>query len=888
MANNIVKNYSGGYLADGDRSACIIMITDGIPGVGNNASVANTVANNAIKKAYDSKHSGAYVYTVQMGQNSLSGFDMDKYMDYVSSEFIYAESMTNPGDRNTKDIAYQIDVPTGSTFNIDNLANAVFESVTSNSTNAIATLDSDSILREHLTNAFVIPSDAKTTIQVAKGAYDGLGRLYFKDPTSTSGVTASVDKTNNIIEVKGFNYSDRYVSKSNVADDKGEKLIVTISGVIANADADLVNTSINVTNSTAIYQDKSFMLMGDDENGDNVKDGLAVKQFPTEHFTIPEYTYIMDYDIPMYDSDINGTLCSVDSTLQKQSTYKTVLDTENMGIEFTNGNKDMIYTLNSRGGTTEKLYKGYVLIQRDDGTYDWFRLNIIPASTVYYEETSFETKANTNSKYVAWSQIGSSKERQQLSSPDDVYGNDPAYSKSESKFSLGTHMEATVTSAKNRSETKTFTFTGSGFDLYSACGPDTGIQTVTVKKDGELVRTFIVDTYYNDSTYDTVSQVPIVHFTGERATYTVETTATYMSFAGALKHGTVSTNSVGETELEAQSAPVDEITAKELLAQVGMEELAESEVEIIWMDDNSIFNGGTGVEGSTLSTQAGETVTSLKNYIDGFRIYNPLDDDSAYAPNERNAKFYSVIDEITANSMGGNRLVAYIEPGANGEINFENYLENGGPKHEVYLAKGNSIAFRFKAESTENFRAMISIRAASGSPIVNISGGDRAASFKVKSASETYYDLTAPVDGKTLLGTDSDGCYVVTVTNDSDGLLAVDNIKITNATMVPMNESNLANINENLSAQAVEVNPSVFSVSRTESKYADYTPGKPATTPDAGLDEEGEIPDYVPDSNDSNDATSIIDKLITLFKDLIARIFGFIKTALSAIPFIQF
>lgn len=886
MANNIITKSDANYLADGNRSAVIVMITDGVPGIGNNnASVANSTANSAIAEAYKSKHQGAYVYTVQMGNDSASGFDMDKYMDYVSSEFIYAESMTNPGDRNTKDIAYRLNVPTGSSFNITNLVDGVYESVTSNSTNAIATLDSDSILREHLTNAFVIPSDAKTTIQVAKGAYDGLGRLYFKDPTSTSGVTASVDKTNNIIEVKGFNYSDRYVSKSNVAADKGEKLIVTISGVIANADADLVNTSINVTHSTAIYQDKNFMLMGDDENGDNVKDGLAVKQFPTEHFTIPEYTYIMDYDIPMYDSDINGTLCSVDSTLQKQSTYKTVLDTENMGIEFTNGNQDMIYTLNSRGGTTEKLYKGYVLIKRDDGTYDWFRLNIVPASTVYYEETSFETKAN--SKYVPWSQIGSSKERQQLSSPDDVYGNDPAYRESTEKFSLGTHMEATVTSAKNRSETKTFTFTGSGFDLYSACGPDTGIQTVTVKKDGELVRTFIVDTYYNDSIYGTVSQVPIVHFTGERATYTVETTATYMSFAGALKHGTVSTNSVGETELEAQSAPVDEITAKELLAQVGMEELAESEVEIIWMDDNSIFNGGTGVEGSTLSTQAGETVTSLKNYIDGFRIYNPLDKDSAYAPNERNAKFYSVIDEITTGSMGGNSLVAYIEPGANGEINFGNYLTSGGPKHEVYLANGDSIAFRFKAEFTENPRAMVSIRAASGSPKVKISG-DRAVSFDVVSASETYYDLTVPVDGKSLLTADNDGCYVVTIKNEGSGLLAVDNIKITNATMVPMNESNLANIDESLSAQAVEVSPSVFSISRTESKYADYKPGKPATTADPGLDEEGEIPDYVADSDDSNNTMTIIDKLVSLFKDLLARIFSFIKTAVSAISLIQF
>lgn len=872
MANNIITNSDASYLGDGNRSACIIMITDGIPGIGNDSGVANTVANNAIAEAYKSKHQGAYVYSVQMGNNSLSGFDMDKYMDYTSSEYIYAESMDVSGDRNTKDIAYRIDVPTGSTFSLDGLVNSIFESVTSNSTNAMAQLDADSILREHLTDAFIL-DNATVTYQTALADYDGLGRLYFKDPSTATGFTTNIDKTNNIITVKGFDYSTKFVGKSNLG--TGEKLIVTISGVIANADAELLNTSINETETTALYQDDTFM------NKD-----IAVKQFPTEFFTIPEYTYIMDYDIPMYDNDVNGTLCSVDSTLQKQSTYKTVLDTENMGIEFANGNQDMIYTLNSRGGLTEKMSKGYVLIQRDDGTYDWFRLNILPASNVYYEESSLETISN--SKYISWSQKGSTSSYQQLSDKSDVYGNDPAYSQSTEEFSLGTYLEATVSSSNKRSETKTFTFTGTGFDLISACGTNTGIQTVTVRKDGKIVKSYIVDTYYNDANYNTVHQVPIVHFKGDYGTYTVETTASYYSFAGGLKHSTVNTAAIDGTEIEASYAEADYVTAADLFAQIGMDELAGSDVEFIWMDDNSVLNGGTGVEGSNLSTQAdGTTVTSLVNYVDGFRIYNPLDDDSVYISNERNATYYNVIDAITSGDMGGNSLAAYVEGGSGDtEITFGNYLESGGPKFEVFLEQGDAVAFRFKATDfiDNNPKAMVSIRAASGTPKVKFGVTNATATwtFDVKSASETYYDITNN------LGTDSEGYFTLTVQNDGGGILAVDNVKVVNATLVPTTAANLAEISELMTMAATEVDASTFSVASTsaEKDYSDYIPAAPGSGADLSIDPEGEIPDYIPDSTpdetpDDSGAEEPEECLLkTFFNKIVAffkKIFGYVK-----------
>ena len=860
MAYNILTHSDANYLADGNRSACIITITDGCPGFGgDDSSTANTVANAAIKNAYNIKHSGGYIYSIQMGNNSMSGFDMDKYMDYVSSEFIYAESMTNPGDRNTKDIAYRIDVPVAG-FNLDFLVDSIFESVTSNSTNAIATLNANSILREHLTDAFIIPSDAKTTIQVAKGAYDGLGRLYFEDPTSASGITANVNRNNNTIEVTGYDYSTRYVAKSNVG--KGDKLIVTISGVIANADAELVNTSINETGTTAIYQNNSFMAKNS-----------AVKQFPTEHFTIPEYTYYMDYDIPMYDSDINGTLCSVDSTLKKQSTYRNELSTGNMGIKFMNGNQDMIYTLNSQAGLDEKLSKGYVLIMRDDGTYDWFRLNIVPASTVYYEENKTDILDGTQS-FTEWTTSGSYTDKfQSLSSNNDIFGNDPIYRDSKDKFSLGTHKEVTVTSAKNnnRSDTQSFTFTGTGFDLISACGSNTGIQTVTVKQhqsDGsmKIVKVFMVDTFYNDTTYGTIYQVPVVQFKGDYGTYTVETTAAYYSFAGGLKTQSVDTYEVEGTDIEASTAVADTFSTDELFAQVGMDELIGQEVELIWMDDNSVLNGGLGVEGATLYTQAGETTStpSLVNYIDGFRIYNPNTYNDEYIASEQNASFYSVIDAITAGGMGGDSFAGYLEGGSTGSV-FGDYLTSGGPKYEVYLKNNKSLAFRFKTNG--DARAMISLRAASGTAKAKIGSKE----FDVNSASETYFDITDHITKG------SDGIYTVTITNTGSGLLAVDNIKLTNAKLSPLNGISLAELDQILSTQAIEVDANALSFAKTESKYSDYVPGSPATKADPGLDEEGEIPDYVPDNTNKNFL------IIEMLKSFIERIIAFFKNAFQSV-----
>lgn len=889
VANDIINANNVDYTVNGDRTAVIIYISDGVPGYeeddNRNIDVTLATANSALgESAANMKNNGAYIYSILIGNDAKfneSQFDERDFMKYISSEYTGSTSMSNPGPINGKENSYfsriDINTPVDSVL----ISKELFKSINTNSTTSISKLGSGAILREHLTDAFDL-TNATITYKTATSRYDGIGRLYFDAPQTTSGVTATIDKKTNNIEVTGFDYSAKNVSEYNSKNGNGAKLVIEITGVIADADANLVNTSINDTAKTALYQNRSYM-------SDILANDKPVKRFPTYHFSIPEYTYYMDYDIPMYDNDINGTLCSVDSTLQKQSTYKTKLSTGNMGIEFKNGNQDMVYTLNSQAGLTEKLSKGYVLIKRDDGTYDWFRLNIVPASTVYYEENKME--AIENSDYTAWTKPEDSayeNKYQSLSGSSDIFGSDETYSNSKEKFSLGTYKKVEVSSSANRSETQKFTFTGTGFDLYSACGNNTGIQTVTVRNasTNALVKVYMVDTYYNDATYDLLTQVPILHYVCEEfGTYTVEVTAAYYSFAGGLKTNSADTLEIEGTDIEATSAVADIPSTDELFRQIGMDELIGQEVEVIWMDENSIFNGGTGAGNMDITLQ-GDIGTStnekkLVNYIDGFRTYNPKTYNDEYIISEQNATYYSVIDTIKAGGMGGDgdKLTAYIEPGATGDLTFGNYLEKGGPKYEVYLAADQSIAFRFKAFFGDvQPHAMVSVRSASGAPkakFASTNNPGHAYETGVLNGSETFYDITFNA-----LGTDSaDGSFVLTVTNTGSGLLAVDNIKITNATLEPISNVSLNSINELISLESVALEAGTFSVAAPETPtFVDA----PADNP--FIDPEGSIPDIDEiggtDGSTEEPVKNFFDIVVDFFRNVIERI----KEVLQALP----
>ncbi len=447
------------------------------------------------------------------------------------------------------------------------------------------------------------------------------------------------------------------------------------------------------------------------------------------------------------------------------------------------------------------------------------KITVVPASNMLYEEGVINAGIQSA---TGWTLNEGNTDEPKLYDKDEslyndekvkgeiteaVYGYNSNYADS-TGFSKDSYLKSVVTSSNKTGGTASFTFVGSGFDLISACGTNTGVQRVRIYKGSGSSKTlygmYVVDTYFSDTDImnnGLLHQVPVLQFRDSHGTYTVETTAIYLSSAGALKaqasaaysKGTTTTSEGIKIETNSTSA------TDEMLKELGIEDV-DCPVEFIWMDDNSVLNGGTGAKKALLSGFAGlyfagdgtiTTSTGLENYIDGVRIYNPLKGGSDYyKDSEQNPTYFNIVEELEWNSS--ERNMAYIEgsslnfgeialdPEAADKYNFNAYHENGGPKGEIYLNEGDAIAFKFKAESNGTASGiMLGMRAVKGTPTAKTIVGTIDDSELINSATEMYYEIATNVQVTTT------GVTVI-VTNPDDGkadtnnILAVNNLKLVN------------------------------------------------------------------------------------------------------------
>ncbi len=835
------------YTAAGDRAACVFLITTG-------QDITTDKINNAIQMAKDCKEYGAFVYTIKVGSVDENSNNVKNFFDYSSSNYINAESLTASGERNKHtDINYYAKADVS-------FANSLIKSTIKNSTKAYLKVDNNTIIRENISNVFDM-SNYKISYKEIPAAYDGLDRLYFNDDkaTNSSNITANFTNNNYTVTVNGFNFSENYVSTSH----EGKKFVVSISGLTLKPDADLENVNATDDKTTGLYLNNDFLARND-----------ARKRYPMNIINVPEYTYVLDFGTQMLDKDVNGTLVSVDTTPGKQSTYKTELNSADSDaiISFANGNQDLVYALQPDASGEEARSKGYVLIQRDDGTYDWFRINVVPASNVLYEEGSATVKTETAG--VNWQTNGTpSGVSQSLTSKNDVYGYDEVYNNNIGKFSNGSSLMTSVSDTDNRSKTLSFSYTGTAVDIVSACGPETGIQVVTIRNsEGKVEKIYIIDTYYTDTDYLTnglLHQVPVIHHeNADYGTYTVEITAAYLASMVNARPMTMSLYS--DEVINFYSPDTSWMVAEAVLENIGMEELLGEDIEVLFADANSVFNGGTGAGGSAVSTFAlgssndttSRPLDSLQNYFDGFRVYNPMGSMSGdYVESERGSSYYNVMNSLATGgdivSGTGNNLVAYVEGNTNETIDFSDYGTPGSkvPMNEIYLSNKNSaIAFNV----TEGFqKTMISLRAVGKATTVKIGS----AQIPVSSSTEMYYDITNYVENG-----------LVTIQNIGDGLLAVGNIKVVDGGIAPMMMSALPRMRMMMAAPSEEVIPNEPSTEELTPVDPDSMPDVPEVYPDDNMGKEEDIPAETPEVNgpESSDTT-------TSFVDSIAKIFDSIK-----------
>lgn len=209
---------------DNGRQKVVVMFTDGVPTSWREFDT--DVANGAIAASKSIKEAGATVYTIGCF-GTLTGdtkTNVDKYMNYVSSNYPSAASMTNAGTK-TSDNFYKT---VGSTADLD----AIFQEISQTAGGATLTLGSETVLRDVVSEYFNLPENAAANITAQSYSctgFDADGHPTWSNTPDTASYTVTVnDKT---ISVTGFDYSANWVGKdttTGVMHTPGKKLVVTI------------------------------------------------------------------------------------------------------------------------------------------------------------------------------------------------------------------------------------------------------------------------------------------------------------------------------------------------------------------------------------------------------------------------------------------------------------------------------------------------------------------------------------------------------------------------------------------------------------------------------------------------------------------------------------
>lgn len=355
-----------------------------------------------------------------------------------------------------------------------------------------------------------------------------------------------------------------------------------------------------------------------------------------------EKTFVVDFGLPLHitKTDISEKLsqANIEGVTVGNSLYGTVRANDDFSID---------YILNKTIDGSDRITVTYtgtkVSGESDSATYN---LTIIPATSVYYEDSfaSFTNadKSNGVNKKTDngyWTTDGKTvtdakQALEALGDQKNVYGYDGAYTKCNT-FSMGSATKVTVdanTSKLGQSPTATFTFKGTGFDVISLTGNQSGtvMYTVTNTETGDS-RINIVNTYYgykyengqwvttNSADPNALYQIPVIKENLPYGTYEVTISVLY---------------------------------------------------------------------GKYFNSTANEWYTF---WLDAIRVYNPMgkDNETYKQDNEGYPQYIKLRDALVDNTAKKDGAL-FIDGGSTADISvYENY----GPNNEVYLAKGQAITF---------------------------------------------------------------------------------------------------------------------------------------------------------------------------------------------------
>lgn len=751
LAYGILQNSGADYknpLSANYRNAAVVVFTDGTP---YNVAVDTktvSIANNAISKAKDCKTLGADVYTVglkvafETEYDSPYYFTTNKFMSVLSSNYPKATDLTITGAQTSNRYFYSADNQSQLTGIFQKICTTTVAGKTDSATTNV-TLNADSVLRDKITDSFDARSAAVEVSFLPGTTSDGSNFVFNKALTEAefeaktgSNISAELSADGKTVTVTGFDYSKYYIAYSH----PGYKMLVSINGVLLNDGVSGEQLPTNAENS-GIYK--------------TAADTEATNEFEVPTVNVPSVSCTLDFGLDAV-ANIGNTVVAVSAAPAKQdpNNYVTTYSSQDGGVKVSADGKNAVVSPGTNWSSTQR---NYVLAQAADGTLEWVKLTIVPASNILYEEDKL-TRGNESGK-VAWTTAGTSENLWQTVNNGLRYGYDTVYENKLGTYSNGTAYAATVNKDNKFSQSLSFTFTGTGFDIISDCGNRTGILAAAVKNSaGETIKVYMVDTYFKgDGTIahgTTLYQTPVVqNLALDYGTYTVTMNAMYLRRSEIEK---------AEASADLQGAGSSALVS-ELLAQAGMTDVDPSKVELVYMDDNSILSPKHQPSPDVFDGEE-QAAMDWTTYVDGVRVYGALkaEDQGVYLDGEKNVTYYNIINSMIAADQIKNETTngfAYIEGTGDTTFNPATYQQSG-PQNEIYLAKNSAIAFKVASGSV----VQVSARAVT----------DKAARINtdkdVISNTEMYYEVRPNNDG------------TVVIQNTGEGMLALVNVKIASAT----------------------------------------------------------------------------------------------------------
>lgn len=470
----------------------------------------------------------------------------------------------------------------------------------------------------------------------------------------------------------------------------------------------------------------------------------------------PEKTFV-------YDFGVQNSYKLTD--VEKKAVGIKTVDETVKHVGFNDTDKSILYTPQSvnKGETiqTKLVFTGNYITEATSITF-------LPATNVLYEE-NFMTNGGTHGEWIAESTNNTTTVVKD--NENSVYGYADAY-KYFAYYSNGGALKATLDLKGGKRAYTTdaveFSFSGTGFDIISECGTDTGLIIAAVSKDDNPFKVYIVDTYFcgdNSIGGNPIItgpgildyQVPVVRAMNlERADYSVRILGYLTNTAGAIVGPASPTPwDGGETGAAGSTRGANGIDTNRILREAGLKEFIGCEVETSFMDENSVLNGGTGIAAKNSQNRTfGKRDTAAEQtanvYLDAFRVYKPLADETKYVKNEQGLAYAPVYDYVknSANSIGSEILpnsMVYVEYDGDTEIAHIANYQKRGPQNEVYLTNGNYIGFALEGY-TEGKTVMISAKAVAGDPVLGYLDTDTNAEGAVTPSgmkmTEMYYDVT--------------------------------------------------------------------------------------------------------------------------------------------------